>query len=270
MSIIKPLMKDWLPPALVRIIRNFRSNSVSFKGDYKTWEAAAELCAGYNSQIILEKVLEAALKVKGGEAVYERDSVLFNEIQYSWPVSTALMLAASMNNGNLSVLDFGGSLGTSYFQNKKFLSRLHNLSWSVVEQTNFVEVGREKIADGCLNFYSSIDDVCSQRQPNFVLISSVLQYLSNPFELLEKITKIRANLIVIDRTPFAVDTVEKIKIQQVPSEIYHASYPCRFFNRDNLIAKMIDLNYKVVECFDALDKLSDEAKWQGFIFEKNK
>jgi putative methyltransferase (TIGR04325 family) len=265
---VRSILKDWLPPALVRTIRGLRSKGIRFEGDFKTWEEAAALCTGYDAELILDKVLEATLKVKRGEAAYERDSVLFHEIQYSWPVAAALMWTAARDNGNLHVLDFGGSLGSSYFQNRKFLAELNKVSWSVVEQVNFVDIGRQKIADEILSFHSAIDSVNTASKPNLVLISSVLQYLNKPFSVINHLAQLQANLIVIDRTPFSVDMIEKIKIQHVPSEIYSASYPCRFFNRDQLIRKMMELNYRVIERFDALDKLSDEAEWQGFIFER--
>jgi hypothetical protein len=34
------------------------------------------------------------------------------------------------------------------------------------------------------------------------------------------------------------------------------------------IQNMMSLNYQLIESFDALDKLSNQAKWQGLIFEK--
>ena len=61
-----------------------------------------------------------AFKVKNGEAVYERDSVLFDEIQYSWGLLAGLEKAALEHDGKLCVLDFGGSLGSTYYQNKQF------------------------------------------------------------------------------------------------------------------------------------------------------
>ena len=45
--------------------------------------------------------------MKNGEAVYERDSVLFDEIQYSWGLLAGLQKAALENDGKLCVLDFG-------------------------------------------------------------------------------------------------------------------------------------------------------------------
>jgi putative methyltransferase (TIGR04325 family) len=268
MSSISPLVKNWLPPALLRVARHLRVKGIRFEGDYKTWEEAAKLCTGYDADSILDKVLEATLKVKRGEAVFERDSVLFDEIQYSWPVTAALMWAAARNNGELHVLDFGGSLGSSYFQNKKFLSQLREISWTVVEQRKFVGIGKIQISDSVLDFSSTIDECYTNLSPNLALLSSVLQYLSNPFAVLESLAQRKIGLIVVDRTPFSNDKIERIKIQHVPKNIYSASYPCWFFSRDNFVQKMISLNYHLVESFDALDKLSDQAKWQGMIFEK--
>jgi putative methyltransferase (TIGR04325 family) len=88
-------------------------NNTSFEGSYNTWQEADAHCNGYDNMDILEKVLFATLKVKNGEAVYERDSVIFDQIEYSWPVLTGLMWAAAQNSGCLKVLDFGGSLGSS-------------------------------------------------------------------------------------------------------------------------------------------------------------
>lgn len=245
-----------------------KGNSILLKGDYKTWQEAAALSAGYDAKLIFEKVRKSTLKVKKGDAAYERDSVLFDEIQYSWPVTAALMLAAARNNGELHVLDFGGALGSSYFQNQKFISRLHEVSWSVVEQSHFVELGRDEIADGCLNFFSSINQIITPKKINVALVSGVLQYLSSPFDTIEEIAKIGPQYLVIDRTPFAVDGIKKIKIQNVPPDIYSASYPCHFFNSNEFIQNLAFLKYQLVENFEALDKLSNEAKWQGFIFER--
>jgi len=268
MSFIKPLVKDWLPPVLFRAVRQLNGKGIRFEGSYKSWEEAAALCTGYDAESILDKVLEATLKVKRGEAAFERDSVLFDEIQYSWPVTAALMWAAARNNGELHVLDFGGSLGSSYFQNRKFLSKLRRNSWTVVEQRNFVKIGMDQISDGVLNFNSDIDECCMSLSPNLVLLSSVLQYLPAPFSVLESLAQKQVGLIIVDRTPFSNDKIEKIKIQHVPEKIYSASYPCWFFNLDDFIQKMIYFNYRLVESFDALDNLSDQAKWQGLIFEK--
>ena len=72
-------------------------NNTSFEGSYSTWQEADALCNGYDNMEILEEELSATLKVKNGEAVYERDSDIFDHIEYSWPVLTGLMCAAAQN-----------------------------------------------------------------------------------------------------------------------------------------------------------------------------
>ena len=72
--------------------------------------------------------------MKRGEAVYERDSVIFDHIEYSFPVLCGLLRAAVEDDGKLNVLDFGGSLGSSYYQKKGFLAVCKHLRWSIIEQ----------------------------------------------------------------------------------------------------------------------------------------
>jgi putative methyltransferase (TIGR04325 family) len=42
-------------------------------------------------------------------------------------------------------------LGSSYFQNRKFLQSLPDVRWNVVEQPHYVDAGRKYIEEGCKN-----------------------------------------------------------------------------------------------------------------------
>src|ERR1035437_7414303 len=86
MTALKWLALDWLPPALVRRLRQQRGGSNCFEGEFASWDESAARCTGYDAEGILDKVLDATLKVKRGEAAFERDSVLFHGIEYAWPV----------------------------------------------------------------------------------------------------------------------------------------------------------------------------------------
>lgn len=130
---ISKFIEKFLPPIMVDIIRKIIFIKYGWHGNYSTWEAAQKDSTGYDAPEILQKVRSSLLKVKKGEAVYERDSVIFEEIQYSWPLLAGLMYAAAKSGGVLKVLDFGGSLGSSYFQNKKFLDGLKDVVWCIVE-----------------------------------------------------------------------------------------------------------------------------------------
>lgn len=234
MNALRALARDWFPPAVVRLIRRRQGTQqdggLRFEGDFVSWEEASAQCTGYDAEDILAKVLAATLKVKRGEAAFERDSVLFDEVEYAWPVLAGLMWAAARNGGKLNVLDFGGALGSSYFQNRKFLQTLPEVRWNVVEQSHYVEAGRKYIQDDKLRFYQTIEECLSENQPNVILLSSVLQYLESPIELIGKLNKVGASCLIVDRTPFSVNGKDKLTVQKVPAAIYSASYPMWIFS----------------------------------------
>jgi len=222
------------PPFIVKLYETF-SHDQWFTGNYSSWDEAQRKTTGYDSDIIVNKVKESLLKVKEGKVVYERDSVLFDKIHYSFPLLSGLLRAAVENNGCLSVLDFGGSLGSSYYQNKGFLSGIKNLHWSIVEQEKFVNAGKAFFEDDSLKFYFSIDECFIHEKPDVILLSSVIQYINKPYELLSKIITKQIKYIIIDRTPFFEKHPDQLTIQKVPKEIYDASYPAWFFNEQKFI-----------------------------------
>jgi putative methyltransferase (TIGR04325 family) len=266
------IAKDWLPPVFVRQLRRILrlGGGITFEGPFATWEEAAKHSSGYDDKQILEKVLAATLKVKRGEAAFERDSVLFDEIQYAWPVTAGLMWAAVCDAGRLSVLDFGGSLGSSYFQNCRFLNGLPSVRWSVVEQLHFVEVGRQQIQNEELVFYPTIAECVAAEKPNVVLLSAVLQYLENPYAVLDELVRGGARTILIDRTSFSVSAgPDMYKVQVTSASIYLARYPIRYFDRTTFENWFATKGFRRIEQFQSLDRLDQEAVWQGFIFEKS-
>lgn len=198
---IKNIMKDFLPPVLFKMYQN-RNAKYGFSGNYTNWKEAEAASIGYDSDVIVSKVKDSLLKVKKGEAAYERDSVLFDKVQYSWPLLAALLWIASQNGNQLNLVDFGGSLGSTYFQNRKFLAHLNGLYWNIVEQEKFVECGKRHFEDEHLKFYYSIDSCFREQHPHTILFSAVIQYLEKPYDLLTEVIKKEFRYIIFDRTPF--------------------------------------------------------------------
>jgi len=216
-----------------RLKSKFKSHykgTIRFCGNYKSWNEARKASVGYDSDIILMKIKNSLMKVKLGAAIYERDPVSFDRIEYSWPLLADLMWTAARYKGYLNVLDFGGSLGTSYYQNRFFLANLPYVRWNVVEQEKFVECGKKHFEDGILHFYSRIDDCLSKNQINVAVLSSVIQYVEDPYATIKQIVCREISTLIIDRTPFIKEGDDILTIQYVPENIYPASYPCWFLN----------------------------------------
>ena len=228
---------------LVRKLISLTRKRGFFEGPLASWEEASQRASGYKDKEILEKVLSAALKVKTGEFAYEQDSVLFNTIHYSWPVIAGLMHSAARNEGKLCVLDFGGSLGSSYFQNREFLKDLREVRWLVVEQPHYVEQGRRLFQDNRLLFFPSIDNCLACETPQLALISSTLQYFPESTYLLRKIASSNVETIIVSRTPFSQNDRDLYFLQVVDPSIYVATLPFRVLSSTIFLKTLLDLGY---------------------------
>ncbi|AYV57238.1 methyltransferase, TIGR04325 family [Leptospira kmetyi] len=254
--------------------RNDGSLKFGFNGIFENWNDAAKICGSYNSEEILKKCTESMLKIKSGEALYERDSVIFDEIQYSWPLVAGLLYSALNSRGVLNVLDFGGSLGSSFFQNKNFLTGLNKLKWNVVEQPSFVKSGNSLFKDDTLSFYDSIDScVGDHGEVNVFLASSSLPYIQDPFALIKKILTYKFPYIIIDRTYFIDLPKSIVTAQRVPPNIYDASYPAWFFNYEEFISFFAS-QYRIVATFESYLQATNilegiRTREMGIIFELN-
>lgn len=262
------ILYESIPPIVWRIYRRLILHE-GYYGNFPGWDQARNSSTGYVTDLILQRVRDALLKVKSGEAVYERDSVLFEKVRYSWPLLAGLLWIASRSGNRLNIIDFGGSLGSSYFQNRMMLEHLQELSWNVVEQENFVQCGREYFEDQTLKFYYTIDECIEAVHPRVLLLSSVLPYLEYPYELLARILSEKFAYIIIDRTPTLEGWRDRLTVQRVPVEIYKASYPAWILGRDKLLS-LFESDYDLVSQFDALAGsifLGDAtAHDEGFIF----
>jgi putative methyltransferase (TIGR04325 family) len=260
----KALARDLCPPLLRRWRRRSRED-LFWSGDFPSWEAAAGHCPGYGQAGILERVERSARRVQAGEGAYERDSVVFAEADFSWPLLSVLLHVAARNRGRLHVLDFGGSLGSTYQQHRAWLQDLPEVRWNVVEQEHFVRSGREHFADGHLGFHFSIAAAMASARPDVALFSSVLAYLPHPEPVLAEVAAAGVPYLLIDRTGFTRDDRERITIQRVPPSIYAGAYPCRFFSRTAL-TRLLSRNYDLVCAFPALDRPISFADFQGLFF----
>lgn len=238
---MKRAMKRWIPPAILNAYRSFCTDDIRFEGQFSTWDSARAASSGYDDEVIFRKSRAAALKVKKGEAAYERDSVLFDHVEFSYPILSGLLRSACGRGGRLSVLDIGGSFGTTYRQFKAFLRPSASVRWNIVEQPRVVESGQAEFADEELNFFHSIGEASAAEVPDVVLLSSTLQYIQYPYDLIGEICSIGAQSIVIARTPCVPAEQDILTVQVVPPSIYTASYPCWIFAEPNLLGAFSEI-----------------------------
>lgn len=256
---------------LSKVLPRRRGRGLRFTGDYKSWAEALKDSTGYDAPAILAKTRAAGLKVKRGEAAYERDSVLFDQVEHSFPLLAGLLRAAVRQQGELVILDFGGALGSTYFQCRGFLAPLKRLVWCIVEQPAQVACGKSDFESPELQFYASVEECLAAHRPDVLLLSSVLQDPPAPYQTLEELAQQGIPRIIIDRTAFLDDDRERLTVQHVPASIYEASYPAWFLSEPKLRGLVEGAGYRLLADFPAAEVGSppgEKACCKGFIFEK--
>ena len=239
-------------------------------GDYASWTDAKRDSTGYDDPVILERVTNAAVKVKQGEAVYERDGVTFDTSEYSYPVLMGILWVTARHGGWLNILDFGGSLGSSFFQNHTFLKNLPEYQWNVIEQPSYVNLGKSLFQDAFLFFFPDIRSCLeSVNNLNVCLCSSSLQYIEYPYTVLAEMAEIpTVKCIIIDRTPFWDGKDDRLCVQVVPPDIYPARYPSWIFSKEKFVHHLNTKGYTVLTEWENPDNLKAPIpfSYQGMIF----
>jgi putative methyltransferase (TIGR04325 family) len=225
-------------PALVRACGGHYTH-IRFTGDYATFDEARRAATGYDAPAILEATRAAILKVKNGQHRWERDAMVSDTSELPWTLLACLLRIAAKNGRSaLRVLDFGGSLGSTYYWVRPFLAADIDLSWTVVEQPAHVAVGKADFENEELRFASTIQEALTSGMPDVLLISGVLHFLPDPEAFLEELRGWEIPHLILDREPLWSHAHHRLTVQHVPPEIYEASYPSWFLSRERILSSL--------------------------------
>ncbi|MDP8244108.1 MAG: methyltransferase, TIGR04325 family [Candidatus Hinthialibacter antarcticus] len=264
MKLIIKILKYCVARFLPR--KDFKSSG-GFKGVYFCWEDASRQCGGYNEKVFFERLIESTRSVVNGESIYERDTVLFDRINYDWPLLACLMKVA-IDNQSLNVIDFGGALGSTYRQNFRFLNNLPNgIKWNVVEQEELVCTGEKEFKTKKLRFFNTITKA-SCRQVDVIIFACSLSYLPDPYRYLEEAEQANSRYLIYDRLPITENDEDYITIQSVSPSIYKASYPMWIFSRSKLNAAL-EKKWCKIESWDAkFQPRLNDVVWEGAFYQR--
>ncbi|MBL8350021.1 MAG: methyltransferase, TIGR04325 family [Burkholderiaceae bacterium] len=247
---VRTTLRAWIPPAVLEARRRWLgARGLRFSDEPGGWAAARARSKGYATDLIVDSVAQATREVQAGRAVFERDSVLFHQADYRYEVVAALLRTASLQDGCLDVIDCGGSLGSTYRQCRPLLTGLRRLRWRVLEQAHFVAAGRREFTTDELSFASSVAELPDFDAPPLLLLSSVLQYLEDPMQMLRDLLRLKPAAVVVDRTPLSEIDEHRLTVQHVPKAIYDASYPCWILSRRRLLQVLSEEGLRIVGQF---------------------
>jgi putative methyltransferase (TIGR04325 family) len=158
-----------------------------------------------------------------------------------------LLYVSIQKNKELNLIDFGGSLGSTYYQNRNELNDARiRINWKIVEQENFVQCGKNHFQNTELKFYYTIDEALLADKVDVCMFGSVLPYLENPYFMLNQVYQKKIKYIIIDRTMFLNSADEDIlTIETVLESIGKGSYPAWFLSLNKFLLYMKD-KYRII------------------------
>lgn len=257
---MKTILRTFMPMAARRWWRR-RFPRLWFCGDFARWSEARAASTGYDDAAVLLRVRTATRAVRAGAVAWERDGATFAEPAVHAPLLAALRAIGAEQGGRLDVVDFGGALGSTWWQYRAACADLA-VRWCVVEQPHFVAVGLEEFTGGGLSFARTLAEAGAGRAPAVILFSSVLAYLENPQALLAEATASGVRHIIIDRTPFWCGGRDWLTVQRTPLELGGGSYPAWVFDRARLLAPLAE-KFDVATEWPGFDVVDSRMEYRG-------
>ena len=243
-----------------------------YSGDFKSWKDADQECMGYDLANIPLRTLDSITKTINSNTSYERDGAIisYNNKECRPDGQDQLINYISKLGDDPKILDFGGSLGSTYFQIKNFIKK-KSIEWHILEQPFYKNLGERYLQKFFPNIHFH-DNLKTNYKFDLLCINGVLSYLEDPYCELKKMLSLGIPKVFIDRQQVIVDSEsDRIVIQVVPPEIYSTIYVCTFLGEKKLNKTMEDHGYFLSNDFLALGTKVPEINngyYKGFIYEK--
>lgn len=248
-----------------------------FHGDFTSWDEAATQCVptrktASEQRESMARTVELFQRALRGDLAFVRDGVPFVEPENPWPVLAYLLRAAAERHGALRVIDFGGSLGTTFLQARTLLATLPEVRWAVVERPEIAAAGRQALTSEQLSFFDSFAEARDAGDPDVVLFSGVLPYLPEPYAILDEVLRSSSRYILLDRTVVVAGDRSRVAIQTVPSFRGEISWPARLFCRRDLL-QAFQPDFRAIAEFasycDPVEEIDGlRIDYKGFAFER--
>ena len=209
-----------------------------WEGVYETWEQAPVDDAVFSSKIWVEKTIERTKKTLESYQAYGDAPPI------SFIHETALPLAATMisidDEKPLRVLDYGGGMGTGFFQVKTGLSNQKLIEFHIVEDKAVCLQGRELLSNyPSLHFHQTIP---SLPEPlDIIHLGSSLQYIGDWVELIKSLVALRPQYLILTDV-FAGDTRSFVTIQN----FYGKKIRFRFQSYKEFLSIIEQLNFRLI------------------------
>jgi len=198
-----------------------------------SWDTASKSTTGYCSEEVLQDFLE---RKSSFHVAFPRTTFVSPRFM---PLSLAMLRCISAKSNSdakeLRILDVGGAFGEYYYWARKVFPELE-LKWDILETDLLARAARDSEDNPSpINWISSLN----KSAPNYdiAILSSVLQYIPDPWSFLEPIAEISGHLI-ITRFPLTTCGFDEVATQHIRTRGRKISYPTHFLDEELALQRL--------------------------------
>tara|TARA_B100000767_G_C19773731_1_gene541438 strand:+ start:2988 stop:3764 length:777 start_codon:yes stop_codon:yes gene_type:complete len=257
MKIVKTIIKNILPPIILKIIKK-KKIIHAFKKKFKSIEDVK------NIEKKVSNYIKDELENEKSEEFLHPKNIEFHSKYLIAPI------VASLINDDISILEYGGGNNPVFSYIKNSTSK--NVYSVVIEKKSFVEKFINKVPNEFQNNIIYLDSIDKVKLSKFDIIyfGNSIQYSDNHEELLKKIFRLKSKYIIISRTHFNLLDEDFFVIQ---NNILNNVFPYKMINFDRFIKFMkkndynliFNVNYKREYFHEDIKELA----YKDIIFKKN-
>ena len=214
-----------LPPQIKILIRGALSRFIGFV-ETDSWSDAQQKVGGYESSASIDSIVQSISAAR--QNIAQTQSLNSRDLQIISGIAVAMSELKDPAVGTIRIMDVGGAGGDYFFTLKKFMPNLR-CEWIVVETPQLVHAMREASLDEHpgITWVQSIEEI--EGRCHITLLSSVLQYVDEPYQLLHAVTEI-SDISIINRIPLTRYDNDRCAVQRVRTYGRRGAYPARFFS----------------------------------------
>ena len=220
----------WLPEPLKLGLGGILEPIIGFRVA-KNWESAVAGSSGYQSP-------QTISTIEGSDPVVDKGTIKLSflgnrYLQVSSAILSGLNPEKMKLDSTIRVLDIGGGLGEYFFLLQSNLSNL-KFEWLILETPALCQLATSKHAN---SLGVSWTDTLNDKHQTFdiVLLSSVIQYVEKPFELIEMAIQ-KAPLLIFNRMPLSKDPNNLVCIQRPGLLETKGSYPVHILSEHLVVS----------------------------------
>lgn len=208
-----------------------------WEGVYSNFQDVPEIGPGFRGGKWIENSLK---KIYALREIAEKENIIPEVTRYRESILPVVASMAYNEKGEIKILDFGGSLGFTYYQVIQSLPSAENFEFHIVENEAVCEAGREFFKQNeKIIFYSDLPN--SNKRFDIIHMSSSIHYVEKWQDIIARMRLYQPRYILFtDLLAGNIPTYASIQ------NYYGSKIPVWFLNVDEVIKTMESQQFKII------------------------